>query len=73
MKNIIALGLAAAPVLAFAGSGLYGDAPDAKHAWAVHDWNRAKPGNKNEVHILNKALDVLVRVKVIPASAKLAE
>lgn len=43
MKNIIALGLAAAPVLAFAGSGLYGDAPDAKHAWAVHDWNRPKP------------------------------
>ena len=30
-----------APVLAFAG--LYGDTPDAKHAWAVHDWNRPKP------------------------------
>ena len=22
---------------------LYGDAPDSKHAWAVHDWNRPKP------------------------------
>ena len=31
--------LAAAPLLA----GLYGDTPDAKHAWAVHDWNRPKP------------------------------
>ena len=34
---------------------------------------RAKPGDKNEVHILNKALDVLVRNNVIPASAKLKE
>lgn len=24
-------------------AGLYGDAPDAKHAWAVHDMNRPKP------------------------------
>jgi len=24
-------------------AALYGDAPDAKHAWAVHDWNRPKP------------------------------
>ena len=24
-------------------AGLYGDTPDAKHAWAVHDWNRPKP------------------------------
>ena len=23
--------------------GVYGDVPDAKHAWAVHDWNRPKP------------------------------
>ncbi len=29
----------AAPALA----GLYGDTPDARHAWAVHDWNRPKP------------------------------
>ena len=26
-----------------AAMGLYGDAPDAKHAWAVHDWTRPKP------------------------------
>ena len=26
-----------------AGKGVYGDVPDAKHAWAVHDWNRPKP------------------------------
>ena len=24
-------------------AGLSGDTPDAKHAWAVHDWNRPKP------------------------------
>jgi len=24
-------------------AGVYGDVPDAKHAWAVHDWNRPKP------------------------------
>ena len=23
--------------------GLYGDTPDAKHAWAVHDFNRPSP------------------------------
>ena len=28
-------------MVAFAG--LYGDTPDAKHAWAVHDMNRPKP------------------------------
>ena len=32
--------LAAVPARA---AGVYGDAPDAKHAWAVHDWNRPKP------------------------------
>ena len=26
-----------------ATAGVYGDVPDAKHAWAVHDWNRPKP------------------------------
>ena len=31
----------AMPMAALAA--LYGDAPDAKHAWAVHDWNRPKP------------------------------
>ena len=24
-------------------AALYGDTPDARHAWAVHDWNRPKP------------------------------
>ena len=24
-------------------ASLYGDTPDARHAWAVHDWNRPKP------------------------------
>ena len=24
-------------------AAIYGDLPDAKHAWAVHDWNRPKP------------------------------
>ena len=24
-------------------AAVYGDTPDAKHAWAVHDWNRPKP------------------------------
>ncbi len=24
-------------------AALYGDTPDAKHAWGVHDWNRPKP------------------------------
>ena len=37
--------MAAATVSAtFAASAaVYGDCPDAKHAWAVHDWNRPKP------------------------------
>ena len=34
--------LAAGSVFA-GGKGVYGDVPDAKHAWAVHDWNRPKP------------------------------
>ena len=32
---------AAAPFVSFAA--VYGDTPDSKHAWAVHDWNRPKP------------------------------
>jgi len=31
--------LASLPAVA----GIYGDTPDCKHAWAVHDWNRPKP------------------------------
>ena len=42
MKTVfLTTALLASPVLAFAG--LYGDTPDAKHAWAVHDMNRPKP------------------------------
>ncbi|MGN0832039.1 MAG: DUF1080 domain-containing protein [Kiritimatiellia bacterium] len=42
MKQGVVMG----SVLLAAGSalaGVYGDLPDAKHAWAVHDWNRPKP------------------------------
>ena len=41
MKNLVSIAVVAAPVAVLAG--LYGDTPDAKHAWAVHDWNRPKP------------------------------
>ena len=57
VNNIIVLGLAAAPVLTFAG--LYGDAPNAKHAWAVHDWNRPKPA-KVEVDAKGVPSDAVV-------------
>ena len=41
----VKLALAAATVVpAVTALGkIYGDTPDAKHAWAVHDWNRPKP------------------------------
>lgn len=42
-KNVM-LAVAAAIMLPAASSAaIYGDTPDAKHAWAVHDWNRPKP------------------------------
>ena len=40
-KCALILAAMAAPAAAFAG--LYGDTPDAKHAWAVHDRNRPNP------------------------------
>ena len=45
MKVVTCLSLATTAVIgARAGAqGVYGDVPDAKHAWAVHDWNRPKP------------------------------
>ena len=45
MTKRTALAAAAAAMLAPAAATaeLYGDTPDAKHAWAVHDWNRPKP------------------------------
>ncbi len=42
MKKLI-IGVAAAGISTSLFAGLYGDTPDAKHAWAVHDWNRPKP------------------------------
>jgi len=41
MKSLIISLSALAPLVSLAG--LYGDLPDAKHAWCVHDWNRPKP------------------------------
>lgn len=32
---------------AFLFAAVYGDTPDEKHAWAVHDWNRPKPAKVN--------------------------
>lgn len=34
---------AAAPVFAAAAAGVFGDTPNAKHAWSVHDRNRPNP------------------------------
>ena len=42
MIGMVSVALAVGSALAGA-RGVYGDAPDAKHAWAVHDWNRPKP------------------------------
>ena len=42
-KCALILAALAAPAAAFAD--LYGDTPDAKHAWAVHDRNRPNPVN----------------------------
>lgn len=39
---ILAAGLIS-PLAVQAFHGLYGDTPDARHAWSVHDWNRPKP------------------------------
>lgn len=39
MRVALAVGLTASAAMA----GLYGDTPDAKHAWAVHDMNRPHP------------------------------
>ena len=41
LGSVLFISAVAAPAAALAG--LYGDTPDAKHAWAVHDWNRPKP------------------------------
>ena len=41
MKKMLVASIGLLPAMAFAA--LYGDTPDGKHAWAVHDWNRPKP------------------------------
>ena len=41
MSRLLVVSMGLLPAVALAG--LYGDTPDAKHAWAVHDWNRPKP------------------------------
>jgi len=56
-KTALAVIAAAAAAPAFAG--LYGDTPDAKHAWAVHDWNRPKPA-KVEVDAKGIPSDAIV-------------
>ena len=47
MKNIYFLtavaACAALPSVLVAATGVYGDTPDAKHAWSVHDRNRPNP------------------------------
>ena len=42
MKKLIVTVAAIAPAVA-AFAKIYGDTPDERHAWAVHDWNRPKP------------------------------
>jgi hypothetical protein len=41
--KMIAAALAVSAAAGAAWAGLYGDTPDAKHAWAVHDLNRPAP------------------------------
>lgn len=61
-ENVKALG----EVISYANEGEYKAAFDA--ALAAY---RAKPGDKEDVDGVNKALDVLVRNKVVPESAKI--
>jgi hypothetical protein len=42
-KVMMAALAAGAAAVTTVWAGLYGDTPDAKHAWAVHDWNRPAP------------------------------
>lgn len=41
--KVMAAAMAAGVAASAAWAGLYGDTPDAKHAWAVHDMNRPAP------------------------------
>jgi hypothetical protein len=60
--NVKALG----EVISYANEGEYCAA-----FWRALEAYRAKPGDAKEVEDLNKALDVLIRNKVIPADAKI--
>ena len=40
-KHVLIFSAVVMPAVSFAA--LYGDTPDAKHAWAVHDRNRPNP------------------------------
>ena len=62
-KTIIALG----EVISYANEGKY-----CASFWRALEAYRAKPGDRKEVDAINRALDVLVRGKVIPESAKIA-
>ena len=57
MKKAVMTVLAALPAVALAE--LFGDIPNAKHAWAVHDWNRLKP-SKVEVSANGIPSDAIV-------------
>ena len=54
MKKMLMTALAMAAGASFAG--IYGDTPDAKHAWAVHDWNRPKPSKVEPAAQISKAM-----------------
>ena len=57
MKKAVMTVLVALPAVALAE--LFGDIPNAKHAWAVHDWNRPKP-SKVEVSANGIPSDAIV-------------
>jgi hypothetical protein len=42
-NNVLFAAIAVVSPLGVIAAGLYGDTPDKKHAWSVHDWNRPKP------------------------------
>ena len=35
--------ISAAQAMASTGSPFYGDPPDERHPWCIHDWNRPQP------------------------------
>jgi hypothetical protein len=61
-KTIMALG----EVISYANEGKY-----CASFWRALEAYRAKPGDRKEVDSINRTLDVLIRGKVIPESAKI--